>query len=87
MVCEYAGIRPITKVVSINMVKNIAPLFELYYRLRKKTPLFTKYSLYTLKANSNFTSVKAKKYLDYQTRNIKYTIKDLVNEIKSNNNL
>ena len=87
LVCEYGAIKPITKVVSINMVKNIAPLFELYYRLRKKTPLFTKYSLYTLKANANFTNAKAKKDLDYQTRNIKYTIKDLVNEIKSNNNL
>ena len=52
------------------MVKNIAPLFELYYRLRKKTPLFTKYSLYTLNANANFTNAKAKKVLDYQTRNI-----------------
>ena len=66
------------------MVKNIACLFELYYRLRKTTPLFASYSLYTLNANSNFTNAKAKKDLDYQTRSIKYTIKDLVNEIKSN---
>ena len=69
------------------MVKYIAPLFEIYYKFRKKTPLFTKYSLYTLKSNANFTNEKAKKELDYQTRSIKYTIKDLVNEIKSNNNL
>ena len=84
LVCEYGKAKPIKKVVSINMVKNIAFLFELYYRLRKTTPLFTRYSLYTLNANSNFTNAKAKKDLDYQTRNIKYTIKDLVNEIKSN---
>lgn len=84
LVCEYGKAKPIKKVVSINIVKNIACLFELYYRLRKTTPLFTRYSLYTLNANSNFTNAKAKKDLDYQTRNIKYTIKDLVNEIKSN---
>lgn len=84
LVCEYGKAKPIKKVISINMVKNIAFLFELYYRLRKTTPLFTRYSLYTLNANSNFTNAKAKKDLDYQTRNIKYTIKDLVNEIKSN---
>lgn len=84
LVCEYGKAKPIKKVVSINIVKNIAFLFELYYRLRKTTPLFTRYSLYTLNANSNFTNAKAKKDLDYQTRNIKYTIKDLVNEIKSN---
>lgn len=84
MVCEYGKAKPIKKVISIKMVKNIACLFELYYRLRKTTPLFTRYSLYTLNANSNFTNAKAKKDLDYQTRSIKYTIKDLVNEIKSN---
>ena len=84
LVCEYGKAKPIKKVISINMVKNIAFLFELYYRLRKTTPLFTRYSLYTLNANSNFTNAKAKKDLDYQTRSIKYTIKDLVNEIKSN---
>ena len=84
LVCEYGKAKPIKKVVSINIVKNIACLFELYYRLRKTTPLFTSYSLYTLNANSNFTNAKAKKDLDYQTRNIKCTIKDLVNEIKSN---
>lgn len=84
LVCEYGKAKLIKKVISINMVKNIAFLFELYYRLRKTTPLFTRYSLYTLNANSNFTNAKAKKDLDYQTRSIKYTIKDLVNEIKSN---
>ena len=84
LVCEYGKAKPIKKVVSINIVKNIAFLFELYYRLRKTTPLFTRYSLYTLNVNSNFTNAKAKKDLDYQTRNIKCTIKDLVNEIKSN---
>lgn len=84
LVCEYGKAKSIKKVISIKMVKNIAFLFELYYRLRKTTPLFTSYSLYTLNANSNFTNAKAKKDLDYQTRSIKYTIKDLVNEIKSN---
>lgn len=84
LVCEYGKAKSIKKVISIKMVKNIACLFELYYRLRKTTPLFTRYSLYTLNANSNFTNAKAKKDLDYQTRNIKCTIKDLVNEIKGN---
>ena len=75
------SIKKINKVVSIKLVKGLAPFFELYYRIRKKTPLFTKYSLYTLKANANFTNAKAKKELAYQPRNIKYTIEDLVKEI------
>ena len=61
LVCEYGKAKPIKKVISIKMVKNIACLFELYYRLRKTTPLFASYSLYTLNANSNFTNAKAKK--------------------------
>ena len=81
LVSNYAGIKKINKVVSIKLVKGIAPFFELYYRIRKKTPIFTKYSLYTLKANANFTNAKAKKELAYKPRNIKYTIEDLVKEI------
>ena len=61
LVCEYGKAKPIKKVISINIVKNIACLFELYYRLRKTTPLFTRYSLYTLNANSNFQMLKRKK--------------------------
>ena len=58
LVSNYAGIKKINKVVSIKLVKGLAPFFELYYRIRKKTPLFTKYSLYTLKANANFMSLQ-----------------------------
>ena len=85
LVSDYGNVKKINKVVPITLVKSIAPLFELYYRYKKKTPLFTKYSLYTLNANSNFTNSKAKKELDYQPRSIKLTIKDLVREIKKDN--
>ncbi len=39
----------------------VAPICELYYNIKKQTPLFTKYSLYTLSSNSNFSNEKAKK--------------------------
>ena len=33
------------------------PFSEMYYKLRKEPPLYTKYSLYTLTSNSNFSFV------------------------------
>lgn len=49
-----------------------------YYSLKGKTLLFTKYSLYTLSSNSNFSNEKAKRDLDLVTRDITDTVKDMV---------
>lgn len=54
------------------------PLAELYYKLCRKPPLFTKYSLFTLRANSNFNNSKARKELGFRPRSIKATIHDTV---------
>ena len=48
-------------VLPIGLAKLIAPFFEVYYNLKKQTPLFTKYSLYTLSSNANFSNEKLKK--------------------------
>ena len=78
LVCETLGRKKIKIVLPIGIAKLIAPFFELYYNIKKQTPLFTKYSLYTLSANSNFCNEKAKKELDFKNRDIKDTIKDTV---------
>lgn len=49
-----------------------------YYSLKGKTPLFTKYSLYTLSSNSNFSNEKAKIDLGFVTRDITDTVRDMV---------
>lgn len=49
-----------------------------YYSLKGKTPLFTKYSLYTLSSNSNFSNEKAKRDLGLVTRDITDTVRDMV---------
>ena len=46
--------------------------------LKEKTPLFTKYSLYTLSSNSNFSNEKAKRDLGFVTRDITDTVRDMV---------
>lgn len=50
----------------------------MYYNVKGKTPLFTKYSLYTLSSNSNFSNEKAKRDLGFVNRNITDTVKDMV---------
>ena len=48
LICDVQGIKNIKIVLPICLAKIIAPFFEVYYNLKKQTPLFTKYSLYTL---------------------------------------
>ena len=64
------------------IAKLTAPLSEIYYSILKEPPLYTRYSLYTLSSNSNFSNAKAKKELDYKNRDLEETIKDTVNWLK-----
>ncbi len=56
----------------------VAPIAELYYRITKTRPKFTRYSIETLQSNSQISSTKAKQQLGYQPRNVAVTIKDTV---------
>lgn len=49
-----------------------------YYSIKGKTLLFTKYSLYTLSSNSNFSNEKVKRDLGLVTRDITDTVRDMV---------
>jgi dihydroflavonol-4-reductase len=56
--------------------KLTAPLAELFYKIRKLPPIYTSYSLYTLKSNSYFSYEKAHHDLNYTPRSIDETIYD-----------
>ena len=60
------------------LAKLTAPLSEIYYSILKQTPLYTRYSLYTLNSNSNFSNEKAKRELGFTNRELQETIKDTV---------
>lgn len=64
------------------LAKLTAPLSEVYYSILKQPPLYTRYSLYTLTSNSNFSNEKAKRELDYKNRELSETIKDTVTWLK-----
>ena len=62
--------------VSVWFARMFLPAFTAYYKVRKLRPLFSRYSLYTLTSNSNFSSEKAKRELGYKVRPFKETIHD-----------
>ncbi len=78
MIAEATGRKPITTFLPMWLAKLTAPLSELYYNLKQQPPLYTKYSLYTLESNSNFSHAKADRELDYTSRPPQTTVNDTV---------
>lgn len=56
----------------------VAPMAELYYKLTKTKPRFTKYSIETVFSNSEISSDKAKEELGYQSTPLVKSITDTV---------
>ncbi len=75
---RVTGGKKVNTVLPMWFAKLMAPIAELYYRIRHESPLFTRYTLYTLTSNARFTNEKAKRELGYKPRDISATIKDTV---------
>ena len=75
---RVTGGRTIKTVLPLWFAKFTAPLAELYYKIRHESPLFTRYTLYTLTSNARFTYEKARRDLGYKPRDINATIRDTV---------
>ena len=78
IICDCVKRKKINIVLPIWIAKIFALFFEIYYNLKKQTPLFTKYSLYTLSSNANFSNKKAKKELNFKNRDMIDTIRDTI---------
>lgn len=78
LLAEVSGKRKIKVILPLWFVNLSAPLSEYWYKLRKQTPLYTKYSLFTLASNSDFSHQKADQVLGYKTRDMKDTLRDTV---------
>lgn len=87
IVSEIENIKKIKLILPMWIAKLTAPLSEIYYSILNQAPLYTKYSLYTLNSNSNFSNEKAKRELDYKNRELKETIKDTITWLKENNRI
>jgi len=84
---EITGKKKINRILPLWFVKLTAPLAELYYKILKRPPLFTAYSIYTLHTNANFSHEKAAKELEYIARPMKQTLIDTIEWLKENNRL
>ncbi len=83
MIARVTGQKPIQTFLPFWLAKMTAPLSEIYYKLKKQPPLYTKYSLYTLSSNANFSHAKADRELKYFSRPPQETIDDTVSWLKS----
>jgi dihydroflavonol-4-reductase len=61
-----------------------APLAEIYYRLMKQKPLFTRYSLFTLASNSNFSHALATQDIGYRPRKAQESLIDMAHWLIEN---
>lgn len=82
MLSDVTGRRPVRTYLPIGFIKTVAPLAELYYKLRRQPPLFTAYSMYTLSSNGSFSHAKADKDLGYSTRDMRRTLMDTIDWLK-----
>lgn len=84
IIAQASGRKSIKTFLPLWLAELTAPLSEIYYNIKKQPPLYTKYSLYTLKSNANFSHAKADRELSYHSRPITETIADTVQWLKQN---
>jgi len=75
---KYSGKKRPKITIPIWLLYFVAPFFDLYYLIFKKTGNITLESIKILLSNANISSEKAKKEINYNPRPINHTIKDMV---------
>ncbi len=62
--------------IPLTLARSVAQWMPSMYRLFKKKPKFTPYSIETVRSNSFFSNAKARKELGYTPRSIKQSVED-----------
>ncbi len=84
IITETAAKKPVKAKLPYWFALATAPLSELYYKAVKRKPLYTAYSVYTLRTNCHFNCSKAVKELGYRFRPAAESLADAVNWMLSN---
>ena len=84
---QLTGRRAITTYLPVWFLTLMAPLCEQYYRLLRQPPLFTRYSVYTLGCNSQFSNAKALSQLGFESRDIRDTLSDTLTWLRNHGNI
>lgn len=79
---ELAGKKKLKLYLPLWVAKAVVPFTELYYKLSRTPPLFTRYSLFTITHNAAYSHEKATRELGYSTRPLKETLSDIVEWVK-----
>ncbi|MCL2061686.1 MAG: NAD-dependent epimerase/dehydratase family protein [Firmicutes bacterium] len=87
MLHEITGLKKLKKVLPIWVAKLGLPFLSLAAKIKKTRPLYTGYSLYTLKSNSNYSHEKATRELQYNPRDIKESLSETVEFLQNNSTL
>lgn len=83
LLADLSGKKRLKTILPLWFARLTAPLAELWYHLKKQKPLYTRYSLYTLGSNANFSHHKADNELGYSTRDLRETLQDTIDFINS----
>ncbi len=83
MLHEITGRKRVKTVLPMWFAALTAPLSEVYYRLLRQPPLYTAYSLYTLRGNAHFSHELASRELGYAPRPLEETLLDSVQFLRS----
>ena len=82
--CKVCGKKIPRIKMGYGIVSLAAPVCEVYYKISKATPLFTRYSVRKLISNCNFSIEKARTELGYQPMSVEQSLTDMVQWIKEN---
>jgi dihydroflavonol-4-reductase len=79
---EVTGVPAPSVYVPMGLARTFSRITPLYYRLSKRPPVFTSYSLSTLRSNSFISHEKASRELGYRARTVKQSVKDTFSWLK-----
>ena len=74
----YSGAKEVKRRVPLWLARLVLPFIRLAAAMRKQTPLFTRYSLYTVRSNCQFSSKKAESELGFTVRPLTESIHDTI---------
>jgi len=78
MLHEITGGKKIKTKLPMWLAYLLLPFLSVYFTILGKRPLYTAYSLYTLKSNSNFSHEKASRILRFSPRGLRESLTDTV---------
>lgn len=85
LVHESSQVKKVGRVRIPNIfIKGFAGIAELFYKLTKLQPRYTRYSIETIMGNSKISSAKAQQELGYRPRSLSVTISDTISWWKEN---